>query len=426
MMNTLLTNRFPQPSRRVSRSHHSRRALERTIRLAAWVIPKSQSTIVVHGLDESEDGALALVSALLARGITPVRLTNGATKSHFRIPGVIYRSKYALSGLWSFARAGVVFTSQALYGGMGGGPRQRTILLWHGEVVKPVGLLDDGRALTADIAPVCSAVAQAFRVAEFGLHPRQVPVVGSPRNDRLLSSERSEVRRRLGWPLDEAIWMWLPTYRRAVRGGRRADGSEAWQGLPYSRDALVALEHGLVDLGVTLVLKPHPLAEQRLPRQEHRRLSLLSQSSLEQLGVSLYEVLAAADGLVTDASSVWIDFLLLDKPMIFAFPDLEKYRADRGLNLEPYEDWAPGPVVAEVNEVIDNMKRVMRGEDIYAERRRRALRRFHRFSNDGSTARLLDLLDLLPRGPGTRAADASATPLTAPWLRLRRRRSANR
>ena len=36
-------------------------------------------------------------------------------------------------------------------------------------------------------------------------------------------------------------------------------------------------------------------------------------------------------GLITDISSVWIDFLLRGRPMIFAFPDLKQYRSNRGL-----------------------------------------------------------------------------------------------
>ena len=83
---------------------------------------------------------------------------------------------------------------------------------------------------------------------------------------------------------------------------------------------------------ITLVLKPHPLAPIDLP-VEGKGLRVLRQSDVEVSGVSLYEVLAAVDGLVTDASSVWIDYLLVGRPVIFVFPDMEQYRSQRGLNL---------------------------------------------------------------------------------------------
>jgi hypothetical protein len=383
-------------------------------------VPKHPGQVVVHGLDESEDGALALLTALVQRGFTPVRLTNGAATSPFRLPGVRYRSKYTLGGFWSYARANVVFTSQALYGGLAGGSRQRTVLLWHGELVKPVGRLNDERTLAADVAPVCSTVARAFRIAEFGLHPDQVPVIGSPRNDRLVAANRDKVRDRLHWPTDQQTWLWLPTYRTAVRGERRREGREIWQGLPYAEKDLELMDQLLADQQLTVVLKPHPLAEQRLRQRESRRLHLLAQADLERLGVSLYEVMAAADGLITDASSAWVDFLLVDKPLIFAFPDLDQYRADRGLNLEPYEDWVPGPLVADVVELVEQLSRVAAGEDHYAERRRRTLRSFHHFRDDGSAARLLDLLDLPVSSSSPSAAPATSPSAIGRWRRARR------
>lgn len=422
-------NRRPVAQRLVERSRELRRFprarhwLEHLLGVIAGAVPKSLSNVVVHGLDESEDGALALVVALRERGFTPVRLTNGARSSPFRIAGVRYRSKYTLLGFWSFARAGVVFTSQALYGGLGGGSQQQTVLLWHGEVVKPVGLLDNGRALVADVAPVCSALAQAFRVAEFGLRPRQVPIVGSPRNDRMLAARCSDIRSRLNWPPDRPTWLWLPTYRTAVRGERRSDGREVWHGLPYAEDDLAELDRRLAADGLHVILKPHPLAQQQLPRLQHGHLRLVSQGDLERLGVSLYELMAAVDGMITDASSVWVDFLLEDKPLIFAFPDLDEYRADRGLNLEPYEDWAPGPVVSGLDEVVAQMTAITAGVDDYAERRRSALRRFHRFRDAGSTARLLDRLELFDQESAASEPAASSRATGAGRPRARRRRT---
>ncbi len=38
------------------------------------------------------------------------------------------------------------------------------------------------------------------------------------------------------------------------------------------------------------------------------------------------DLLAAADVLVTDYSSVMFDYAVLERPMIFFVPDLEKYR----------------------------------------------------------------------------------------------------
>jgi hypothetical protein len=367
------------------------------VRTLSRLVPKKADRAVVYGLPASEDGALAVQAALVARGLRTVRLTDEAGGPGFRNAGVAYRPKRSLRGVWSVARAGVVLTSHALYGGLRGGPGQRMVLLWHGEVVKPVGLLDGDRGVPADVAPVCSPLGRAFRCAEFGLQPAQVPVVGAPRNDRMLRADAATVRRRLGWRSEDPTWLWLPTYREAVRGARRQDGRTWGNGLPFDAPALRVLDSLLAARDLTMVVKAHPLAEQDITGG-YQNLRVLSQRDLEQRGVSLYEVLAAVDGLVTDVSSVWLDYLLTERPIVFAFPDLEEYARNRGLNLEPYKDWVPGPLVTDVEALADQLGRVTRGDDPYREQRHAARLRFHRHHDARSTERLLDLLGL-PAGP---------------------------
>lgn len=369
-----------------------RRMVSGVLRTLLRVVPKNPHLMVVYGLTESEDGALSVQTKLVERGYEPVRLTNNET-SLFRAPSIVYRRKTSLGGLWSFLRAGVVFSSHELYGGMASGAGQRLVLFWHGEVLKPVGLLDGGHAVPADVAPVCSELGRAYRCAEFGLHPGRVPVLGAPRNDRLLGANPEEARRRLDWPSTDVIWLWLPTYRVAVRGGRRQDALDFVNGLPFDASSLDELDQRLAANSITLVLKPHPLSEQTVS-SGFQRLRVLTQSELDQRAVSLYEALAAADGLVTDISSVWLDFILTGRPIVYAFPDLEVYRTNRGFNLEPYEGWVCGPVVTDPAALVHAMHDLNQDDDRYAHARRDSLRRFHRYVDSGSTDRLLDDLGL--------------------------------
>ncbi len=60
-------------------------------------------------------------------------------------------------------------------------------------------------------------------------------------------------------------------------------------------------------------------------------------------------VLAAVDVLVADYSSVIVDFLALDRPIVIFAPDRADYDEVRGL-YEPAPGW-PGPVVSDIDEV---------------------------------------------------------------------------
>jgi hypothetical protein len=392
-----------------------RRVAERVLWAASRLIPKDPGLIVIYGLPESEDGALAVQHALSARGRSVVRLTDRLTCAYWA-PSVRYERKHSLRGLWFFARSGILFTSHALFGGIATVKGQRNVLLWHGEVVKPVGLLDGDRPVAAGLAPVCSEIGSSYRRAEFGLDPEQVPILGAPRNDRMLTSQPDEVRERLGWRRDASIWLWLPTYRNAVRGGRREDTNTAGNGLPFDKESLEELDRQLSSHDMTLLLKPHPLTE--ISIQEHKHgLQLLDQADIESSGMSLYQVLSAVDGLVTDVSSVWIDYLLLRKPIIFAFPDVQEYRQRRGFNLEPYESWIPGPLVRDINSLVTNLTDFRSGRDPYAANRVMMLQRFHRFTDADSTARLLNLLDIDASQQQPRQAEQSSMLRSPRWKR---------
>ena len=58
----------------------------------------------------------------------------------------------------------------------------------------------------------------------------------------------------------------------------------------------------------------------------------------------VYPALADVDLLVTDYSSIYFDFLLLDRPIVFFANDLDLYlRRERHLLFE-YRDMTPGPI----------------------------------------------------------------------------------
>src|SRR5690606_16745716 len=68
-------------------------------------------------------------------------------------------------------------------------------------------------------------------------------------------------------------------------------------------------------------------------------------------GFSIQELLVSADILITDYSTVFFDFSLLHRPIIFYAYDLEDYKAQRDFYYD-YENLVPGPIVANTNTLI--------------------------------------------------------------------------
>ena len=73
------------------------------------------------------------------------------------------------------------------------------------------------------------------------------------------------------------------------------------------------------------------------------------------------EMLGATDVLVTDYSSIFIDFLATGRPVLFFAPDIAEYEATRGLYL-PSAQW-PGPVSRDLDQLVADIKHLGTGTD---------------------------------------------------------------
>ena len=73
------------------------------------------------------------------------------------------------------------------------------------------------------------------------------------------------------------------------------------------------------------------------------------------------EMLGATDVLVTDYSSIFIDFLATGRPVLFFAPDIADYEATRGLYL-PSAHW-PGPVSRDLDQLVAEIKHLGSGSD---------------------------------------------------------------
>ena len=371
------------------------------IALLNRVLPKRRGKVVLHSTTDVDDGMLAVANGLTARGVRPtLLLEDPARRELFRkLSGADVHAvpKHGLRGILHYATATYVVTTHGMFGDREPPPSQIVVNLWHGEPpTKVMGLFEGQHGHKCSIAPVLSTLGRAYRAGEFGIHPHRAPVIGAPRNDRMVAAVGPDVRRRLVGDAHVGFtFLWMPTFRSATFSGRlRVDGGGGTHaGLPYSADDVQRLDDWLADRGATVLLKLHPHDVASFSG-DYRAIRVIGQSELEAAGVSTYQLLAAFDALVTDASSVWTDYLLLDRPMIFAFPDVEDYRARRGLNLEPYEDWVPGSFARSMDDVLAEMGRLVDGEDVTADERRRALARFHHHPDGRSTERLLDGLGL--------------------------------
>ncbi len=81
-----------------------------------------------------------------------------------------------------------------------------------------------------------------------------------------------------------------------------------------------------------LVIKYHPLDKTKRNRQIpiHRKAIAVYQPD-----ISIYDLYKVCDAVITDYSSASLEACLLDKPVYFYVYDIDQYRDDPGLNMDP-------------------------------------------------------------------------------------------
>jgi CDP-glycerol glycerophosphotransferase (TagB/SpsB family) len=242
--------------------------------------------------------------------------------------------------------------------------------VWHGMPVKRVGwMVESGPDLP--IVKYSLATSPFWQtVVQESLRPTvETFVTGLPRNDRLVLGDRG-VLKRLGYSLESGTRMiaWLPTYRYGwSKGGMRMHCSHV---LDLTADELHDLNDMLQKHDALVVVKRHPLAEPEAT-PELSRIVYLNDEWLLSNGFTLHELLGESCALVTDVSSAYVDYLVLDRPIVHHFPDIEAYRQERGYSIEPIQDYLAGPVVEDPAGLTAALLAILQGKDTHAEQRHR-------------------------------------------------------
>ncbi len=300
--------------------------------------------------------------------------------------------KNTLGAYWAYVSARYVFFTHGLYGSPQPPSHKTYVNLWHG----------DGPKRRKGFAVVRSTYVVAGtrlwggkRAQTFGVEDDQVLVTGNPRVDQFARPASDQALREVGLDPSRRLVLWLPTYRTTRYEGYRVGAVRNWSdaeeltGSAAVRLAVARIVRDAAELGVTLAVKPHPLDADTFA---DTGLHVITGSDLRAARTTLYQLLARADGLVTDYSSVWTDFLTLDRPIGFYCPDLDSYVTGRGLNVDDYPALLPGSLLEAPEDWSDFLHACLCEPRGSRERRAAITAAIGAETRGGATERLLDAL----------------------------------
>ena len=350
------------------------------------IIPKKNKRIVLYSNWGFRDNLRTLYQYLVDNGYQEEYEIICASNDFYHLEkekDVKYVSIYR--GLYYFLTSKYFFYSFGKYP-IKPAPNQMVVNLWHGMPLKKIGNLEVGMEeidynfFTKLVSS--SALFTPIMKAAFKAEDNQILLVGNIRNDELFKKEK------------EKNIIWMPTYRNS---NNYHDSQEA---LIFSlgEEDFSKIQQILSKHDYQLYIKLHPLEESRLHVQmNHSNIHLLTEEIISEQYDTLYTFLGTTSALITDYSSVFLDYYLLNRPVVFTINDYEEYKEKRGFVFEDVKSLMVGSVIRDSHDLLEFLESVMKSEDSYIEERTKVNDKVNTIQKD-FTKTLLNEIGLKKKG----------------------------
>lgn len=181
---------------------------------------------------------------------------------------------------------------------------------------------------------------------------------GQPRNDTLFHTNAKEIMdklKKIGVAVDynKKIILYAPTWR-----GTKYEEPDT-DILQY-QSLLQTLENNIDTNQYQIFIKPHQIVYKYMKKDTSLSGKLIPAT------IDTNELLAITDLLISDFSSIFFDYLITDRPVLFYIPDLEEYKQTRGLYHSI--DRLPGPVTDKISELPSLIENINQYKEVYKEK----------------------------------------------------------
>ncbi len=244
---------------------------------------------------------------------------------------------------------------------------------------------------------MCSEIEKYTRSAAYYVNLNNFVVTGVPRSDIVINNMNNKqnlyqlinslIHPKVNF---EKVILYAPTHRDA---GRWKDSVSPSSFFPFNDFHIDRLKQFLADNRALLLLRTHDNENKFGIRDQtqvesivdHDRVFYFSHSVLADAN----EILPAVDLLIADYSTIAVDFLLCNKPIIYVPYDLKDYH--RGIVLD-YNSWTPGEKVHDFEQFLKTAQEYLNNPGRDSEERERIKNMFHQHLDGKSSERILKLI----------------------------------
>lgn len=275
-------------------------------------------------------------------------------------------------------------------------PSTVLVNLWHGIPLKKIALDDNvsevrnstffipfkklpyllcpGFRRQPDLLIAASSEDQNNFSTAFNYPLDKIVITGYPRNDVILETKAKSAESTL---VKKGIY--VPTFR-----GKEGADFDFFVQFGFDVDVF---DQFLSECDVQLYLKLHHF---NLPTAEIQQSIRAAQNIFFYHGADVYGEFNEFDFLITDFSSIYFDFLLLERPIIFAPFDMAGFEDSVRQLYYDYEEVTPGPKAYDWPQVMKCIKRLQNNPHEYGDVLVSTRTMFHNYVDSGSSKRVYE------------------------------------
>ena len=356
----------------------------------------SKSKILLYNNSEFRDNVKALYDYIIEEGYNDkyeIVCSSNDYKEFKKEKHKNVRFVCNLQAVFEFFSAGYVYYRAGKIPILPG-KDQVVIQMWHGSPYKggDEGMLKGHSwkrqyythafSASKNFAPIWSRL--------FSIPLEHILICGHPRCDALFKKWE-----KYDFGTYKKLILWTPTFKTSKHLGYNNVKTEHGIIPVVDTNHFKSLNEKLKALDVKIVVKLHPaqdLDKYNLVNLDH--FILLSHKDFVRKNMDLYRFMTQCDALITDYSSIFYDYLLLDRPIAFTEDDMEEYEELRGFAVDDPDGYKPGARIKNEADLLKFVEDLVNNVDNYKNDRLRVLNLSNDYRDGNYCLRALNLVGI--------------------------------
>lgn len=374
-----------------------------------FVLPKNKRKIVFNSYPDYSDNPYAFYKYMKENFSNDYELIWITKALDLKGKNVKSYKMFSFKGIYSIFTAKYIVSSHAnKFLDFVNNKRHININLWHGMPLKTLGMCE--KIINKNIKrryknlgknSYSFATSDLFKLSLipcFNANYFNIFITGQPRTDLIWNEENSQKLENLfNFSKYDKVIFYMPTYKENPNA-RVKQTNVKYENIFYFSDYNEkSFVKYLEDNNILFIMKPHPFDEEfyeknidTIPKSEN--FKIIFNNIFTDNDIYSYEMFKYVDLMISDFSSVTIDYLILNRPVIYLTNLTESYNNIRGMILPDNTNlYMPGAVVNNMEILLKELDENLY-KDSYKSAREQIIPLMHKYCDNKASERIFEIM----------------------------------